>query len=445
MEQQSSENPQVPQQPVIEPTAGPQPKKHANTKRLLLIAIALLLIVGGGIIALAMNKSDKKDGPSKADIAQNQTNDDNTFATQYLQNCKERTVSFTKPPIAFDKMGYLEPMGKMSDGHVTPTDHVYVAPLSMRASDNTTDVVMPADGTVTAISAMPSQYIGDRADQKTASEDHRLIITHNCQYVSIFIHVHALSDALNKALGQPLAPNTSKQVSIELKAGDKLGSIGGNPVDWSLMDAKHKLSGFVTPSLYSGEPWKIHVIDPTSVYSGDVKQQFTQKSLRSTEPYGGKIDYDKKGALIGNWFQDGTNGYSGKATQHGSSRYWDGHLAIVPDYIDPTATVVSMGNWQGKAGQYIARNATDPTGITAKTGPVKYELVQTAYTKADGQHWSPDTLPGKGLRVNTANMPLVGTVLVEVQANEKLKIEHFPGKSAAQVSGFTDKALSYYR
>ena len=38
-----------------------------------------------------------------------------------------------------------------------------------------------------------------------------------------------------------------------------------------------------------------------------------------------------------------------------------------------------------------------------------------------------------------------GTVLVQVMDGEKLKLETFPGKTAAQVSGFTDKAAMYVR
>lgn len=439
MEQKSSDNPQEP----VESAELPHTKPHARTKFMLAIAVLVLLVVSVVIVVLASRNSDTNTQTNTSNQSAN-TADQSSFAQQYLRNCKQRSVAFTATPVPLAQMGYLEPMGKVSDGHVTPTDHVYVAPLSMRAADNTTDVVMPADGTITSIAAMPAQYIGDRTDQKTASEDHRITIVHNCQYVSIFIHVHALSDKLKAALGnKALEPNSQKEVSIDLKAGDLVGKIGGNPVDWSLMDAKQTLQGFVTPSLYSGESWKIHVIDPISVYTGDLKQQLAQKSLRSVEPLGGKIDYDKKGALVGNWFREGTKGYSGD--MNGASRYWDGHLSIVPDYIDPSATVASLGSWQGKAAQFTVRNAVDPAMITSQNGPVKYELVQRGYATAAGSHWSPDTLPGKGLKVSTVGMPLAGTLLVQVLDDEKLKIEQFPGKSAAEVSGFTDKAQMYYR
>lgn len=399
------------------------------------MGLSLLLIIGVATMLVKLNAKDDSN-PDQKKTAQSEK--DSTFAQQHLQGCKQRDVSFTASPVPIDQMGYLEPMGKTSDGHVTPTDHVYIAPKSMNAADNTTDVVAPADGTVTVVSAMPSQYIGDR-QQQTAAEDHRLVVTHNCRYVSIFIHIHQLSDALKKAVGT-LAPNDNKMTSIEVKAGDKLGKIGGNPVDWSLMDATKTLSGFITPSLYDGESWKVHVIDPISVYSGELATQLTGKSLRTSAPFGGKIDYDKAGALVGNWFKEGTNGYRGRDM----NRYWDGHFSIAPNYIDPSGTTVSIGNWQGKAAQFTAKaGSLNPADVTAKNGVVKFELVPVGYTTAEGtQPLSP--MLTKGARL-TQTGDTAGTLLLQVQPGEKLKLERFPGKTAAQVTGFTDAAVTYKR
>jgi hypothetical protein len=329
-------------------------------------------------------------------------------------------------------------MGKVKDGHVTPTDHVYLAPLNQQAADNTTDVFMPADGTVTTIAAMPAEYIGD-AKQQVAPEDHRLVIAHNCQYVSIFIHVHQLSDALKSALGGSLKPNEQKQVSVELKAGDKLGKIGGNPVDWTLADAKQTLKGFITPSLYNGESWKIHAIDPISVYSGATKTSFIAKSLRLVEPYGGKIDYDQPGALIGNWFREGTNGYAGAS----QDRYYDGHLSIAPNSIDPASITVSIGNWSGKAAQMTVKGKVDPAAVRAGSAAVKYELQSIAYQRPNGQAWSGGAYV-RGMTVSAAGS-FAGTILFQVLAGEKLRVETFPNKTAAEVTGFTSAAQTYVR
>lgn len=417
---------------------------HKKRQKLLILSIigVIVLIFVTALIAFMVAKNqtvEKQSATGGSRTAETDEEADETFAREYLQGCQERTVAFTHSPLPLDQLGFIEPMGKTNDGHVTPTDHVYIAPSNRNAADNTYDVVMPADGTITTVAAMPAQYIGDR-QQQTASEDHRIIIAHNCQFVSIFIHVHQLSPAIQGALGNKLSPNEQKRISLELKAGDKIGKIGGNPVDWSLIDAKKTLSGFISPKLYVGEPWKVHVIDPIAAYSGELKTTLISKSLRSQEPYGGKIDYDKKGALVGNWFKEGTNGYAG-ADQ---SRYWDGHLSIAPNYIDPTATTVSLGNWQGKAAQFTATaTSPDPATVTAQSGIVKYSLVPAAYTTPAGQPWTGNEL-AKGIALSKTG-PNKGVMLVKVLEGEKLQVELFPDKTAAQVNGFTAAVATYER
>jgi hypothetical protein len=309
----------------------------------------------------------------------------------------------------------------------------------MNVPDNSYDAVMPADGTVVEVSAMPSQYIGDR-NQQTASEDHRLVISHSCRYFSIYIHVHKLDPAL-ASLVTGLQPNQSKKVNLELKAGDKVGKVGGNGFDWTPVDTSKKLSGFITPANYQGESWKIHTVSPFDMYTGALKSQLEAKSLRAVAPLGGRIDWDQPGKLIGNWFREGSGGYSGNNNGN-EGRYWDGHLAIAPDYLDGKTTVVSIGNWDGKAKQLAVKNNVDPANIAAGS-PVKLELTGLTYSKADGSPWSGGA-PVKGMRVSTSGGTL-GTILVEVQKGEKLKLEKFIGKSADQVSGFTSAAQTYQR
>lgn len=423
--------------PSSEITSPPSKPPGGKRKKIFIITVIILLLVAISTIFAFLFIATKAPTATTPSVPTSSVQEDD-FARQYLKGCqKDKKVTFTHFPVALSQLGHLEPMGKVSDGHVTPTDHAYLAPLDQAAADNTTDVVMPADGVVTSIQAMPAQYIGDK-NQQVAAEDHRLVITHNCQYVSIFIHVHQLSDTLKAAAGT-LQPNTQKEASIPLKAGDTLGKIGGNPVDWSLMDATKKLSGLITPNLYKSEPWKIHVIDPVSVYTGELQAQLIAKSLRTTAPYGGKIDYDKKGALIGNWFREGTNGYTGTNQE----RYWDGHLSIAPNYIDPSATTVSLGNWQGKAAQFTASSgAPNPETVTGASGPVKYELIEQSYTSPSGVQLDGQLVKGAQV-VQTGSIK--GVILVEVLEGEKVKVELFPGKTAAQVAGFTSAATTYYR
>lgn len=400
-----------------------------------LIVIFVIILIG----VVGWRVYDMQQKQAKPQTSSGQVDRTDPFIQQYGNNCEDKPrVSFTNSPITTDQLGFIHPMGKVDDGHVTPTDHVYLTPLNPDAADNSYNVVMPADGRVVQIDAMPAQYIGDRQGVQTAPSDHRVVIAHSCQYYSIFIHVHKLSDKLAQEAGQ-IEPGKAKQVLISLNAGEPIGQIGGNPVDWTLVDLQTKLSGFISPALYQTEPWKIHSIDPLSVYSEPLQSQLAAKSLRSRKPVGGKIDYDKAGSLVGNWFRAGTNGYKGAS----QDRYWDGHLSVAPSYIDPDHTVVSLGNWQGKATQFAVKGNVDPTQITKTNSPVKYELLQLSYMTPEGANWSGRNF-ASGLSVNQRGN-VIGTIMFEVQDGEKLKVEKFPGKTADQVNVFTGAAEIYER
>jgi hypothetical protein len=419
----------------------PHSPKFSKEKILIIVAVVggLIVVALGSYLFLTRNRAKDMPNQNQNDQSQNSGSGD-MFAMQYGRNCENKSnVSFTSSPLALDKMASIEPLGKTSDGHVTPIDHVYVAPISQSVPDNTYDVVMPADGKVVSIGRMPAEYIGDRTDVKLAPDDFRLVMSFSCRYFSIFIHVHKLSPALASAVGD-VKPSETKDVDVSLKAGDLLAHLGGNPFDWTLVDTQTTLKGFITPSLYQREPWKIHTISPFDVYSGDLKTSLENKSLRTVAPLGGKLDWDKPGALIGNWFKQGTNGYQGAS----QDRYWDGHLSIAPDHIDPSGIIYSTGNWQGVAKQFVVKGDFDPATITSSSGLVKIELINYNYLLASGASFNGGSYV-RGMRIDKSSASVVGTVLLQVGSGEKLKMEQFSGKSAAQVTGFSDKAVSYER
>jgi hypothetical protein len=314
---------------------------------------------------------------------------------------------------------------------------VYVGPIKRDVPDNTYPVLMPADGTVVEVDRMPEQYIGDRKFTGLAKEDHRIVISFSCRYFTIFIHVHKLEGEVAKqATG--LKPSENKQMSVDLKAGDIVGYIGGDTFDWTPLDMNLKLTGFIHPDNYKQESWKINTVSPFDLYTGTLKQQMEAKSWRTVAPIGGKIDYDQPGKLIGTWFREGTGGYKGNNPE----RYWDGHLSVVPDYIDPIYTIVSIGNWQDKAKQFLVDGKPDLAKMSAKDGIIKMELRQVGYT-SDDPKWNGSSM-ATGIHPEF-NYPIEGTIAFQVLSGEKLKIEKFVGKRATQVTGFTSAAQTYER
>lgn len=423
-----SENKQ-PNNEELNPTPSPKiSKKHL----LIFIASGVAVLIAFATVGFALVNNGNNQQNTQ------QPEGTSAFLQQYGNNCKNRDVNFTSAPMKIQELAYIRPLGAVNDGHVTPTDHVYIGGPNQDAADNTYAVLMPADGTVLDVSAMPAQYIGDRAGQQVAQEDHRLIIGHSCRYFSIYIHIHKLSDTLKAAVGT-LQPNENKQTNVDLKAGDIVGYIGGSTFDWTPVDTTVTLSGFMTPSLYQGESWKIHTVSPFDLYQGSLKTELEAKSLRAVAPIGGKIDYDQAGKLIGNWFRQGSGGYTGNTT--GEGRYWDGHLSVAPDYISPASTIVSIGNWNGSAAQFVVNGSVDPSKITPQDGLVKYELKKLSYVNPDsptGGMYVKGLLPDQSGAVE-------GTIAFQVLPGEKLRVEKFPGKTAGQVTDFTGAAQDYER
>ena len=75
--------------------------------------------------------------------------------------------------------------------------------------------------------------------------------------------------------------------------------------------------------------------------------------------------------------------------------------------------------------------------------PIAYELVGHEYWAGDSR-WDRRTL-FKGIEARDGGGPVQGVVLFEVLADQQLRVEIFPGATAAQVDGFTEAALIYER
>jgi len=343
------------------------------------------------------------------------------------KRCEGTKTKFDYAPVNLEKTLVFQPLGLMTGGHVTPIDHHYFQNFGNDKPD--IEVYSPGSGFVTSIGHMPGAPEG---------EDYRVVISHTCTIESIYIHIDILSEELASAIGK----EDYASVEIPVEAGELIGYYATN-VDYNLVDAEVTLDGFVIPEHYSGEAWKIHVPNTYDYFNEPVKSQIIAISLRSVEPISGKIDYDIDGKLVGNWFLEGTGGYAGGGT--GTERYWLGHLAIAYDAYDPTRIVFSIGNYEGKDSEQfgVKNNAPDPAAIGIKDGMIKYELVDFGYVTSDGKDWDRTTF-AEGI-TGIGYDSVRGVVLVEMVDSRKIKFEVFPGKTAGQVSGFTDNSKIYKR
>mgnify|MGYP001590127420 CR=1 FL=1 len=351
-------------------------------------------------------------------------------------------VRFTSPPRRLEDIEMILPLGMMSEQHITPTDHQYHYTHNWNPKPTPSDlrdVLAPADGLITLVQRLPSWtfYSGQ------GLEDYELEIYHTCTFYTRYIHLLKLSSKIKNAIGD-LAHTENVPVSIPVKAGEVLG--GATALDFSVHDSEVTLKGFIIPDHYEGERWKIHTVDPYDYFNDPIRAELIGKTMRKEQPYGGKIDYDIDGKLVGNWFAENSGGYSGAVP--GTYGYWSNHLAITYDAIDPSHIILSVGTFKfegdDKGRQFgIKGNSPDPATIDKNSGMVKYELVGYDYKDDTGKTWDWFSYASN---LKSRNRDAVeGIVLVQMLEDRKIKFEAFPGKTASQVNEFTGNAKIYER
>lgn len=357
-----------------------------------------------------------------------------------LELSNRRCVGTAKPklthlPMRPQDFAYILPYGLMIGGHVTPIDHQYFSPTNFNSKPGTYEVYAMADSTIVDIGTRTHPGHGPNANLTVT--DYRIVFAISCRLLYYYDLVTDLAPDIAAALTRD-----GRGIDLSVKAGQLIGRIGGQTLDFAVWDTERPLTGFVAPDHYGAEIWKRYTADPLEYETDEVRTASLAKYLRTAEPVSGKIDYDVDGRLIGNWFQQGTNGYNGIVGE-GNGEYWVGHLAFAPDYLDPTGSVISIGNYPGGASQF-ATISTAPkfSEVGQQTGVVKYDLRQVNYF-AGKQHWDRMTLT-RPLTM-AAGTTSSGCFLVEMTGPRKLRAQVFKGSTCTSVSDFTSAAVVYER
>ena len=365
----------------------------------------------------------------------------------------EGAVKLQSFPLRLDDIGYIIPLGNMQSGHVTPSDHLYFVPkgamnqfqgnqrngqgrrMDDRDFSRLYDVVAVADGFVVMLQWRPNPPGGQAKYDPTVFDravDLKVFIEHSARVWSYVDHLIEVDAAIMKQVPGGVQPGQPVNVRIPVKAGQVIGKVGNQTFDFALIDTATTRKGFVKPERFlKRDSQKPHVVDPFDYIAEPLRGELIKKCARKVPPFGGRIDYDVDGRLIGNWYEEGTGGYAGLNRR---IDYWIGHLSIVYHHLDPRIIVFSIGNYDGRAAQFwVKGNAPDPADIGEKDGIVKYELVY-------GQLGS----TGHIQKRQDAD-EVQGTVLAQVLPNRKLKFEAIPGRLGAEVKGFTSAAKIYER
>lgn len=441
-----------PTQTIPEPPDAKPPKPWWRKRKTMYITGAFAVAVICGLVIFGLTKKNQdtyRDTDfTYSDEGERQISDSEAVkAGKQLSGGKcegSGPVKLASSPMKQEDIAMIIPYGLVVDGHVTPIDHQYFSPAVFRSAPDTYEVRALADGRITEISHR-GESVGNKGK---ASNDYRFVFAHSCTFLTYFDLVTGLAPDIKAEYDKAARTSGSSSyasLDIPVKAGQLVGYIGGQTLDFAVWDTEKPLSGFVTPSLYKGEAWKLYTADPLDYYTDEVKQLILSKYLRTDSGKSGRIDWDIDGKLIGNWFAEGTNGYEGDRGQ-GDGRYWRGHLSVAPNHLDPNFYVASFGTFavSGDGEQFFIKpGQPDPKDVDVSAGLVKYDLVQGSYL-ADGKMW--DGMSGaKDPKVSISGSGAKGCALFQMLENRKLRAEPFPGKTCAAVTGFTAAAKTYVR
>ncbi|MBI2146999.1 hypothetical protein HYU19_00805 [Candidatus Woesearchaeota archaeon] len=322
---------------------------------------------------------------------------------------------------------------------MTPTDHQYIIPKETKSKSLVTDdpyryeVRAPADGYIINIELFKEPVEINYQDQPYIN-NYLVFFEHSCTFYTRLIHIDTLAPDIEAKVefrnAESQHPNAFPRIPV--KKGQAIGTVGPHSFDFQIMDTSIK-NKFIAPE--HTQTWTLYTVDTFDYLAEPLRSALLAKNIKMTEPYGGKIMYDKDGTLLGNWRRIGRDA--------SNSQYWQDDLSIVYDHIDPSQIQVSIGNFGGSPQAFSVRgNAPAPESVNKEKGMVVYGLAETKYYTESGELW--DEIRFAKLSAKNSDY-LVGTVAFQLESDRVLKMEAFPGKTADDVRGFTEKVVRYER
>lgn len=438
---------------MIKPTAqSPEPGakeivndlEHTSSRwkklRLILFIIIPLLVIGFGTYLL-FNKTDKSTESGHETFNINSTDSEAVKIGKQFSNgsCEGSGKKLmTTIPMKPEEVQMILPYGTMVGAHVMPTSHQYLEPWDRTLGRDMYEVRAAMDATLYSISRRAQNV----ESGEVRPEEFQLWFAISCTHFYYYDLMTSLSPEFREIFDREKRQGDYAYVEVSVKAGQVVGKIGGQTLDYGVWDTElPPAAGILVPEHYQWDGFRLYLADPLNYYTEELKQIMLSKYVRIVEPISGKVDHDIDGKLIGGWFLEGT----GELTGGQSSEYWSGHLAIAPEYLDPTVYLISVGDFFGEEKQFsISRNAPDPKNVGVETGLVKYDPLPWSYQKIDGTPWD-RMLFTKGVKIVNDGYQSYGCILVQMIESRKLKFEGFKGKVCSSISGFTSAAKMYER
>lgn len=350
------------------------------------------------------------------------------------------SVKFVDSPMRIEDIKLLTPYGNVIGAHITPIDHMYFEPKDRSLGRDVYEVRAMQDAVIFDIQPRDRSVETNEAQ----SRDWRVDMAHTCTFTSYFDLLTSLAPDIEKEWAITEGGRKAYWEGIPVKAGQLIGYVGAQTLDFGVYDYEVQLPGFINPSAYAQlEPWKIHTVDPFQYFPDATRNALLGKMIRKIEPRAGKIDHDVDGALAGNWFQLDTNWYDGINQR----MYWEGHLSVAPHEIDPTLWRIGVGFLDREDNHFIIVGEHNPSDVISMDKPVSYELKRymVHISSQPDKKWWIDPYSENDVYGVKIFQDFAGSVLLQLQEDGLLKLEVFLGEREEGVDGFTDSSRLYQR
>lgn len=425
-----------------------KPPQFLRGKSFILVVIVAIIFLFAGVVFIKTLRHNSSI-TNNTDSFYNQQKESISFSSSVQvgkelssNQCEGEGVPYKlgRSPMDPDDFSIVIPYGLVIGGHVTPIDHQYFSPKSYNSPRDAYEVYAMGDAWITNIEKRDKNI--ERREGFVS--EYRLIFTITCTYFYYYDLVTSLAPDIQKEFDLSRSGTYNKPLLIKVKEGQLIGRIGGQTLDFAVWDTTKPLSGFVVAKHYNPEPWKLYTADPLDYYTDDLKKFILSRYIRTAKPISGKIDYDIDGKIIGNWFLEGTINIAGGSEYTTGGEDWKGHLSIVPEHIDPIGIIVSFGDFQGEASQFLVHNLKiRPEEVGVETGIIRYDLGQFTYIKSNGEYWDRNS-QALDLKIVPTGKPQ-HCVLLQLVEKRRLKVEYFSQRGCSGNLSFTPNAKYYLR
>jgi hypothetical protein len=299
-------------------------------------------------------------------------------------------------PLDLSTLVAATPLGKLAPpGHVLPTDHVYLSFVEPTGS-------LTADCSPRNVYAAGNGAVSFMLQTETGGDTKVMVQMTNTFY---YYYDHIL-------------PLPGIRVGSKVSAGDKIATTTGRcpSIDLGVYDLDVNPPGFLNPARY-GEIGA-HPASPYKYFSEALRASYYAKvRLFEGVPIDrdGRLDWGIKGRLSGDWFHVSLPANQSAAGPDG----WSKTISFAYDWYDHSPRISIGGTIASPVVLTIGKADIDPGQVSTTSGLLAYR----------------DTPTGLQNRA--------GWVLVQMLADDRIKIEYFSGDP--RPLGFSNAAQEYIR